>query len=505
MQKILGTIVSNLDSPTTTKFSFLVKEAALKGSYVQVTEGDRKLVGVVTELQKFNKYFERVEAIADYEKTNSFSNQFPVKEWEYLTANCAILGEIKDERISRAKTPPSPGTNVEEVELELLKKFLGLKHEGLQIGKLMQHDLSVSISMPRLLQKHLAILAVSGAGKSNLCAVILEELLSRKKGQGRIATVVFDLHNEYSSFAKSDLNFELSQKSCEIKCEKTKISAASITPELLQELFEDLSATQAREFSKVITGLRSAKRASNETFDLDELIENISKSEMKENVKIPLLSWLQELKRENIFDRVDYPNLKETVKQGTLTIFNMSEVLDSKKRMILFTHTVKKLFELRRKGEIPPILVVVEEAHNFAAEREKKSSMSKNIIETIAREGRKFGMSLCLISQRPVQLSTTALSQCNSMIILKITNPYDLQHIATSCESLDQSTINSLTTLSVGEGVVIGEAVNFPTMTKFRERTSRKSKSHDLEEMAKEFEEIAERKQLKKDDINGFV
>src|SRR3989338_8796241 len=96
MSKQLGTIVSHLDSPTTTKFSFLVKEAAPKGSYVQVNEGERKLVGIVTELQKFNKYFERIEAIADYEKTSSFSNQFPVKEWEYLTANCVILGEVKE-------------------------------------------------------------------------------------------------------------------------------------------------------------------------------------------------------------------------------------------------------------------------------------------------------------------------------------------------------------------------------------------------------------------------
>ena len=90
----------------------------------------------------------------------------------------------------------------------------------------------------------------------------------------------------------------------------------------------------------------------------------------------------------------------------------------------------RRFFRLRKKEKIAPFLLVVEEAHNFAPEKaEKKHALAKGPIITIAREGRKFGACLCLISQRPVQLATTALSQCNTNIILRMTNPFDIDHV----------------------------------------------------------------------------
>ncbi|VVB99413.1 DNA double-strand break repair helicase HerA [uncultured archaeon] len=123
----------------------------------------------------------------------------------------------------------------------------------------------------------------------------------------------------------------------------------------------------------------------------------------------------------------------------------------------------------------------------------KENSISKHVIETIAREGRKFGASICLISQRPVNLSTTALSQCNTHIILRVTNPYDLDHIKQTSEGIDQRTVDMITSLRTGEAIIVGEAVNYPSFFKVRKRLSQESRHETtLEKAAVDFEDTKE-------------
>ena len=118
------------------------------------------------------------------------------------------------------------------------------------------------------------------------------------------------------------------------------------------------------------------------------------------------------------------------------------------------------------------------------------------MIETIAREGRKFGASLCLISQRPVNLSTTALSQCNTHIILRVTNPNDLDHIQMSSEGIDARVAKSITGLKVGEAIIVGEAVNYPVFVNIRDRKSlKREKGAPLNQQAIEFERQKDRKE----------
>ncbi|MEK6954690.1 MAG: ATP-binding protein, partial [Candidatus Micrarchaeota archaeon] len=176
---------------------------------------------------------------------------------------------------------------------------------------------------------------------------------------------------------------------------------------------------------------------------------------------------------------------------GNLVVFDLSSIVSIQKKQIIVSYISEKMFALRRKEELPPYVMIVEEAHNFAPEKaEKKYATSKSIINTVAREGRKFGASLCLISQRPVQLSTTALSQCNTMLIMRITNPYDLKHIGESAEAIDADTQNQISSLRVGEGVIIGEAVNYPVFVRIRNRKTKKAgKGETLEDLAKRFEE----------------
>ncbi len=97
----------------------------------------------------------------------------------------------------------------------------------------------------------------------------------------------------------------------------------------------------------------------------------------------------------------------------------------------------------------------------------------------IAREGRKFMACLCLISQRPKKLSTTALSQCNSKMVLNIKNPYDLKHLMDSSEAITKEYASMISSLGVGEMLLMGNAVNYPVFLEVRERIY-KSKKEEM-------------------------
>ena len=158
---------------------------------------------------------------------------------------------------------------------------------------------------------------------------------------------------------------------------------------------------------------------------------------------------------------------------------------------MLVLYVTSRLFSLRRKGQIPPFLIVLEEAHQFCPEAKQVDAISKRILETIAREGRKFYASLCLISQRPIRLSTTVLSQCSSQIILRITNPYDLKHIASSNEAIDADTLNTITRLMPGDALITGEITTYPVFIKIRKRVLPETKfEKSISDESKRFEEI---------------
>ena len=90
-------------------------------------------------------------------------------------------------------------------------------------------------------------------------------------------------------------------------------------------------------------------------------------------------------------------------------------------------------------------------------------------------------------------MSTTALSQCSTHIILRVTNPYDLDHIKQTSEGIDQRTLDMITSLRTGEAIIVGEAVNYPVFFKVRKRVSQESRHETtLEKAAVEFEENKE-------------
>ncbi|MFN7991126.1 MAG: ATP-binding protein [Candidatus Micrarchaeia archaeon] len=488
MSESLGVIIAAEESPSTSEFSFVVKDRGVKkGQFVSVRHGNGTMFGFVSEVFKSNRYYERAESVAEFERTSGVASQFPSGSWEYTIGAVKILGVFSG-RFERAFTPPSPGAEVKIADASVLKAFLGFDPGGLHLGAIEHHDVAADISMTRLLQKHFAILAMSGAGKSHLASVLLEELLDRKAEQGRVAVIIIDIHGEYIGFG---FDPHYGGRTKIIDGGEICIPLKKVPAEALMEWLPHLSSVQRDVLRQVVAALRSEKKDS-KGFSFKDLEEAVMACDQDDKTKRALRRSLHELRRYHFLSPNDEkPRLVSDVSPGRLLVLDFSTIDSLRKKQILVSLMAKRLFHLRKKNMIPPFLLVIEEAHNFAREKaEESEAVSRSIIETIAREGRKFGASLCLISQRPVNLSTTALSQCNTHIILRVTNPNDLDHIQMSSEGIDSRVAKSITSLKVGEAIIVGEAVNYPLFINVRDRKSKKrERGAPLHIQAIEFEE----------------
>ncbi len=146
-------------------------------------------------------------------------------------------------------------------------------------------------------------------------------------------------------------------------------------------------------------------------------------------------------------------------------------------------------------GKKQPLFIVLEEAHNYLKSGE--NSIASRTVQTIAKEGRKYGVGLLLITQRPSELDETVLSQCGTLIALRMNNSKDRSHIKSAVQDELQTMVDLLPSLRTGEGLISGEAVKIPSRVKFY-KTANAPKSSDplvTEEWLKDNPDISEYKQ----------
>ncbi len=481
---IVGKVISINGTPNTNEFWFVVLGNVKKDDFVSVKVGDEDLLCRVDEIVSGNEYFSVPETMKEF----SPEDFFPTSEWEFSMARAIPLMVMPSK--SRLLYPVHPGDRVEKADKSLIKSFYSFDDNGLFLGK--KGNIDVKLNLSKLFQKHVAILAMSGAGKSYLTSVIIEELLKRPKSRS-LSVVLFDVHGEYTQFYE-DKKFRDRVELFPV--DEIRIAANKMSP--TWPLFKSLSSAQRRLLGSAIRKLKKEKRV----FSIDDMISFIE-SENKTGSGV-VADYLEELKDMKLFGVSDSPAIENLCKQGFLSIIDFSKTISQKKRQLIVQYFGSQMFSMRMKGSIPPFVFIVEEAHNFAPQNvEIEKSISRGIIEKIAREGRKFGASLMMISQRPVHLSTTALSQCGTKIILRVTNPYDIDNIKRSSEGLDASVLNKMPSLSVGEAIIVGEATGFPLVFKVRKKEVMDSdKGFDLESLA---EKYAERERKGDDDLNAFM
>ncbi|HHE3530056.1 TPA: anti-phage-associated helicase HerA [Yersinia enterocolitica] len=124
------------------------------------------------------------------------------------------------------------------------------------------------------------------------------------------------------------------------------------------------------------------------------------------------------------------------------------------------------------QGQDIPILIVYEEAHKYAPKSDlSKYRTSKEAIERIAKEGRKYGVTLLLASQRPSEISETIFSQCNTFISMRLTNPDDQNYVKRLLPDTVGDITNLLPSLKEGEALIMGDSISIPSIVKIEQCT----------------------------------
>ncbi|HEC95333.1 MAG TPA: DUF87 domain-containing protein [Thermoplasmatales archaeon] len=478
MEKPAGLIYGDVGS---TKFNFTVEDQTLqKFDYVAAAHREGYVLAQVTDIKRYSDLsHESIRAL--YGQNNT-----PKVIESDLSAHAEVIG-YRDERglLQSPRTPFDVGQPIYKADEKLIRHVLGLyadKKGGAYIGLLKGHNLPVYLSIDTMVQKHVCILAKTGGGKSYACGVLVEEMLKKK-----VPLVIIDTHGEYTSLAYPNKN----------KKEMQNMKRFGVTPrgygsqivefsplakrgdrvhltlngtnlearEILDLLSAKLSGPQIGVLYQAVKDIKEFKQV----YSLRDIIEavNLAKSNAKWNV----IAALESLESIGVFSEKGVPPT-HVVKKGQCSIINMKGVPPDIQDVVVARLT-KELFEARKAGQVPPFLLIVEEAHNYCPERGYGTAVSSSILRTVASEGRKFGMGLCVVSQRPAKVDKNVISQCNTNIILKVTNPNDLRAITQSVEGLTSDTADEIQRLQVGVALVAGGSLAKPILTEIRTRETR--------------------------------
>ncbi|MFH8080479.1 MAG: ATP-binding protein [Candidatus Aenigmatarchaeota archaeon] len=380
-------------------------------------------------------------------------------------ATVSVIGYADKDGVKMPRMPFKPNTYVYKADDGLIKKVLGLKNSGLYVGLLDGSEkLKVYLDPKLLMTKHLAILAKSGFGKSYLAGILLEEFM-----ENEIPAVVIDPHGEYLTLRNPNKKQEEIKympmfdvepkgyaKNVEIYCldknltegsRRLKLRGKLTHQEILDMLPFKLSPTQ---LSIIYTAVTESEK---QEYTIDELKREVMKN--KSPSKWSVIPVLDLIKSTGLFDIIGYVTPQDLVKKGKVSIINLKGIEPDIQQLVVYK-LAKDLFHARKMNRIPPFMFIIEEAHNFAPERSFGEAVSSRIIRTIASEGRKFGMGLCVITQRPARIDKNVLSQCTTQIFLRVTNPNDLKSISDSVEGMTKGLESQIKILPVGTACIVG-------------------------------------------------
>jgi Helicase HerA, central domain len=401
---------------------------------------------------------------------------------ENLLGVARIIGYRDAQGLVKIPTIPfRPGAHVYRAEEPLIAEVLGLKHRpnsGAYVGLLRNHSIHVELDINALVQRHVSVLAKTGGGKSYLLGVLIEELLRHK-----VTCVIIDPHGEYGSlrfsaesngvharFGVSVQGFakQLQEFSPDVSlnpaAKPLTFSLRHLDP---RDLLVFMGLTNVKTFLAPLRQLIERVSVANPDFTIHDLVRGAEAGEG--NIAETLHERLEYVEQTKLLGPQG-TSLNELVHKGEATLINLRGAAPDVQELVV-ARIASTLFENRKKGKIPPLFLVVEEAHNFAPQQGQVTC--SRVLKNIASEGRKFGLGLCIVTQRPARIDKSVLSQCNTQLILQVTNPLDLKAITQSIEGLTNGMTEMIQSLPVGTALITGGGYHTPLFCEVRPRATR--------------------------------
>ncbi|WP_304091938.1 ATP-binding protein [Methanobrevibacter gottschalkii] len=472
-----------------THVTFISDKMPNVGEYVTMEYNGKKVLGMIENLimgnDSLNVDINDFKAIQKISRIGAEEN--------YIKGKVKILGDVND-NLKLPRTPVLPGTEIKLADNEVLDEIFKVKNP-IKLGCLVnQSDVEVNVEANPILSRHLAILAMTGAGKSNTVSVLIDQFL-----RYNLPIFVFDMHGEYKDavFPNGEVNVI-----------RPKINPHYMSFHEIKKLVNigANSYIQERHFRRAFheakESLKNGVAQTNNFLQvMYDILENKSLEEGSDKQIIDVMNKIDDamIKYSNIFDK-NIGNILSSIKKGHANVLDLSQV-DESVASVLVSHILRNALQRSKdaasKGENlieNSVFFILEEAHILAPK--KRETDSKKWIQRVAREGRKFGLGLCLVSQSPKTVDHDALSQMNNMIILRLVEPEDQRHVQSASESLSKDLVDQLPSLNVGEAIVLGLMSKVPTLVKIDRFKGRRHGddmdiiSHFKNSIQKEKEEI---------------
>jgi uncharacterized protein len=463
------------------------------GKFLGIRAGRSFLVGVVTNV--------------------ALQSQPAAREQNAVVAQLDLIGEIPDigkptARFQRGvSTYPAiddPVTPVGARELRLIFQNQGA--EVVEVGTLQQDPtISASLKIHDMLSKHFAVLGTTGVGKSSAVAILLQEILRARAG---LRTLVLDVHNEYGRCFEGRAQI--------LNPANIKLPFWLFNFEEIVDVFFGGRPGLEEEIDILAELIPLAKSTySQSTSSSGRLaLKSGEAAGMRYTVDIPVPYRIADLlalldarmgKLENRSSRMIYHKLitrieatcndprygfmfenanvgGDTMAEVLAVLFRLpangmpmtvmqlagfpSEVVDA-----VVSVTCRMAFDLGLWSDgADPLLILCEEAHRYmSADHSIGFGPTRRAISRIAKEGRKYGVFLGLVTQRPAELDPTILSQCSTLFAMRMTNDRDQALLRASVTDTAANLLDLLPSLGTGEAFAFGEGVALPTRLKFRQ------------------------------------
>jgi DNA helicase HerA-like ATPase len=478
------------------------------GSYVVIRQG---VIGVLALVFKMWER-DRFDSVG-IRKADRFISLIPVGE---IQENGSFVRGVRHY--------PTPGAKVYAVGLsEINAIFSAFRDYEFFIGQLASHkEYHLSLDPRALFGRHFAIIGQSGSGKSWTVTSLIQHTI---KAMPKAHLIMLDLHGEYcwkddngtiqSAFPSDMVNY-VDAMDMEMPYWMMSYSelvdlfidrndnGASMQMAFMREILQQLKRKEAKEIGLGVVSIDTPIY-----FSLAELYMQFKNAneERKDfgKSKGALFGQFDEflVRMQSRFNDVRYDFLLKPKKRNTsagmadllrqfiglgdnkanITVVDLSSV-PTDVRPAVSAQVGRLAYEFNywnpRRREFP-ITLICEEAHAYIP-REKGGQFegTKRMMERIAKEGRKYGVSIGVISQRPTELSETMLAQCSSFFCLRTTNPDDQAYIRGLVPEAEGDLTDILTSLGRGEALVLGEAATLPTRVQFY-RPNPEPKSNDVD------------------------
>ena len=475
------------------------------GSYVAVKQNDVYLIAIVTRMTE-----QEALAAPTIETPGDDAARLPfAKRIARLTPVGSIVGDGQFER--GVSQYPTTGAEVHAIgSTDIAMMFDRFQSKGLAVGTLSSHpSLKVYLDPTNLFGRHSAILGQTGSGKSWTVASLVQKTITVMP---KAHIIILDLHGEYcwngedgSQHYAFDNTIVRHVDARDLEIPYWLMTYAELC-DLLIEHSEREATNQTAFFRDCLLEGRKSENASATLglsrvtvdtpiyFSLEELHKKVRNKNVERvgNRQGPMFGNFDRflMRIESKLNDQRYDFLLKPKKRNTsvslsallrdfvglgepkraVTVIDLSSV-PFDVRPTVAAQIGRLAFEFNYwnpKYREFPILLVCEEAHAYIPRAsESQFAGSRKSMERIAKEGRKYGVGLAVVSQRPHEVSETVLAQCGTFICLRITNPNDQGYVRSLVPESEGDLISVLAGLGRGEALALGEAVPLPTRLQF--------------------------------------